>query len=260
MRSVCPKSLTFPLSFHRHCIVATGTTCTTCDSDAPDEVPLAKDEPEKATSATPDTVGSDSLPLAKDEGATDGGFYQSGVYGQQGGVQGGYQGGYGQTGAGYNQQTYQGGYYGGSGGYQQAQYAGGSLGYSGYTGGYSGGYSQSGFGVRSLRRSRGARRSKSMVISVGKDLKTTIPLLKFLPAIKGLDYKVEYYITAGNVTLFEVSQKGRLGYLHSTQPLQEGSYALKIGSRIKNPEIVDKEAKMWYNKKRFNLKLIVKVF
>eukprot|EP00795_Rhopilema_esculentum_P005941 gene5941-11289_t len=242
-----------------HCIVATGITCTTCDDAGDDDaVPLQKEaDDEPTTSAVASAVGTDSLPLVKGEDSTDAGFFQSGFYQQQ---SGGFQYPQGQFPSGFQQpySGFQGGFQGGA----NRQFSGYSA-YD-YTGGSSNPYSNQRFGVRSLRFSRGGRGSRGgrrpMVISVGKDLKTKIPLLKFLPAIKGLKHKVEYVITAGNVTLFEISQKGRLGFLHSTQPLKEGSsYALKIGSRIKSNKEVDSEAKLWFNKKKFNLKLVVKV-
>lgn len=98
-----------------------------------------------------------------------------------------------------------------------------------------------------------------MVVTIGKDLKPSIPLLKFLPAIKGLDHMLEYFISVGNATLFDVKQKGRLGYLRAAHPLPEGSYALKISCRIKENTKIDDETKLWYSKKKFNLKLVVKV-
>ena len=244
--------------YYRHCIVATGITCTSCDSDADESVPLQKDD-EPATSGVASAVGTDSLPLAKSEDSTEsGGFFQSGFY-QQSGSNGQFTNPYSNG----LQQPYQGGFLNN---YQGAGYSGGYSGYSAYSSGYSGFssnlYNSGGFGVRSLRRARGggsARGLKPMVVAVGKDLKTKIPLVKFLPAIKGIQGGVEYFITAGNATLFEVSQKGRLGFLHSRLPLAEGSYALKISSKLKSEGKVGGEAKSWFYKKKFNLKLIVKV-
>lgn len=242
----------------RHCIVATGITCTTCDSDAAESVPLQKDD-EAATSAVASAVATDSLPLDKSEEATEsGGTFQSGFY-QQGG-----RGGSGQFSNPYPnnfQQPYQGGFVNN---YQGAGYAGSSSGsYSGYYSGFSSNlYNSDSYGVRSLRRARGGGISsgyKPMVVSVGKGVKTTVPLLKFLPAIKGLEHQVEYYMKSGNTTLFEISQKGKLGFLHTRLPLGEGSYALKIGSKLKSDKKVDGEVKSWFHKKKFNLKLIVKV-
>ncbi len=238
----------------RHCIVATGITCTTCDAGKEESVPLIKDDEE---TATPDYGSSDSVALETGESSTsttDSGFYQTGYL-----TSGGYQ-------TGYNQGGYQGGSYFGGGGYQPNyqsgyQQQGQSLtgfGSAAYGGGISSSaYNSGGYGTRSIRSARGAR--KPMFITIGKDLKTKIPLMKLMPAIKGLGSKVEYFVSAGNATLFDLSQKGRLGYLHITQPLQPGSYALKISCKIKKNTKIDEETKLWYSKKKFNLKLIVKV-
>ena len=222
-------------------------------------MPLQKDD-EPATSGVASAVATDSLPLDKSEDSTEsGGFFQSGFYQPSGGssqFSNPYPNGF--------QQSYQGGFLNN---YQGAGFSSGyNGGYSAYSSGYSGFssnlYNSGGFGVRSFRRARGggfARGLKPMVLSVGKDLKTNVALAKFLPAIKGIQEEVEYFITAGNTTLFEVSQKGRLGFLHSRLPLAEGSYALKISSKLKNEGKVEGEAKSWFFKKKFNLKLVVKV-
>jgi len=241
-----------------HCIVATGITCTTCDSDADEAVPLQKDD-EPSTSSVASAVGSDSLPLDKSEDTTEsGGFLQTGFYkdtGDSSQLSNPYQTGF--------QQQYQGGY---AGNYQGAGYSSSYNGYSAYSSSYSGfpnnQYNSGGFGVRSFRRARGGGRSPGanpLFITVGKDLKTKTTLMEFLPAIKGIEKDVEYFIAAGNATLFEVLQKGRLGYLHALEPLAEGSYALRISSKLKDEEKVDAEAKSWFHKKKFNLKLVMKV-
>ena len=246
------------LVYCRHCIVATGITCTSCDSDADDAVPLQKDD-EPTTSSVASAVGSDSLPLDKSEDTTgSGGYFQTGFYKDTSGssqLSSPYQTGY--------QQQYQGGFLNN---YQGAGYSGSYNGYSAYSSGYSGFssnlYNSGGFGVRSFRRARGGGRSpgsRPMFLTVGKDLKTKTPLMEFLPAIKGIEKDVEYFIAAGNATLFEVLQKGRLGYLHALEPLAEGSYSLRISSKLKNEEKVDAEAKSWFHKKKFNLKLVMKV-
>ncbi len=242
------------LTDSRHCIIATGITCTTCDSDAEESVPLQKEAEEAATSAVASAVGTDTQPLdfsSEDSTSDSGGFFQSGFYQQSGSS--------GQP----LSNSYQDPYYQG-GGYSGANrgYSGYSAYSSGYTGLSSNLYNSGGFGVRSFRRARGAGRRrglKPMLVTVGKGVKSTEPLLKFLPAIKGVEKQVEYIISSGNQTMFEISQKGRLGFLHSRMPLSEGTYALKIESKLKKEDKVDGEAKSWFHKKSFALRLIVKV-
>ena len=249
--------------FCRHCIVSTGHTCTSCDAGKEEEVPLAVDEP--ATTAS-DFGNSDSVALESEGDSsatttTGGGSFQSTYLGGGGDSQsqtgyqptGGYQSGYQ---AGYQQGGYK------PSGYQPSRYLQPSgqrfsSSYSNLNGLSSSAYNSGGYGTRSIRSVRSAR--KTMFITVGKDLKANVPLLKFMPAIKGLNFKVQYYIIAGNTTLFETSQEGRLGYLRSSHPLQQGSYALKISCKIKPNVTIDEEAKLWYSKKKMNLKLVVKV-
>lgn len=215
-----------------------------------------------ATSSVASAVGTDSLPLDKSEEVTEpGSFFQSGFYQQPSGG--------GQFGNPYGnnfQQPYQGGFLNN---FQGAGYSGTNRGYSGYSAypsSYSGFssnlYNSGGFGQRALRRSRGGGASpysKPVFIEVGKNVKSTIELIKFLPAIKGIQEEVEYFMYSGNSTLFEISQKGSLGYLHSRMPLAVGSYYLKIGSKLKGEGKSGDEAKLWFNKKKLNLKLVVKV-